>query len=124
MVGHLIAGADKTNRTALAWVTNTMGPMREGPSAVLAVAGELSMTARRLGPAVRRADEDLASLRGGPPDVAWQALATARQHAGAARHDLRQVLAQRTAAQPSALAAALPSHLRLAPQRTSAGPQR
>ena len=116
--------ADKTNRTALAWVTNTMGPQREGPSAVLAVAEELSMTARRLGPAVRRADEDLARHRGGPPDLAQQALATARQHAGAARTELRQVLAQRTAAQPSVLAAALPSHPRMAPSRNSVGRQR
>ena len=118
------SAADKTNPTALAWVTNTMSPVREGPSAVFAVAGELSMTARLLGPAVRRAEEDLARHRGGPPDLAQQALATARQHAGAARQDLRHVLAQRTAAQPSVLAASLPSHPRLAPSRNSDGRQR
>ena len=115
--------ADKTNPTALAWVTNTIGPMRLGPSAVLAVAGELSMTARLLGPAVKRADEDLARHHGGPPDLAQQALATACQHAGAARHDLRQVLAQRTAA-PSVLAASLLFHPRSAPSRNSVGRQR
>jgi len=115
---------DRTNPTALAWVTNTMGPMRLSPSAVFAAAGKLSMTARLLVPAVRRADEDLARHRGAPADLAQQALATARQHAGADRHDLRQVLAQRTAAQPCVLAASLPSHPRLAPSRNSVGRQR
>ena len=116
--------AASSNRTALAWVTNTMGTMRDGPSAVLAIAGKLSMTARLLGPAVRQADQDLARHRSGSPDLAQQALVAARQHAGAARSELRKVLAQRTAGQPSVLTAALPSHPRMAPPRNSAGPQR
>lgn len=116
--------ADRRNRTSLAWVTTAMGPGRENPVAVRVLAGELSVTARLLGPAVRQADQDLAGHRSNRADPARQALATARQHAGAARTELREVLAQRAATQPAVFPAALASHPRSAPPRRHTGPQR
>ncbi len=91
--------ADRTNQSRLAWVTSTMGPEREGPPAVLAVAEELKMAARQMAPAVKQAALDLSDHATGAADPAQDALAAARRHAGAARSELRQVLAQRTMAQ-------------------------
>ena len=110
--------ADRSNPTKLAWVTSTMGPERERPPAVLAVAEELSLAARQAAPSIRQAAQYLSSHATGAADAAQGALAAARRHAGAARSELRQVLAQRTAAQPGVLAGLLPSHPQMAPPRT------
>lgn len=113
--------ADRSNSTRLAWVTSTMGPEREGPPAVLAVAEELSLAARQVAPSVKQAFLDLSDHATGVADAAQSALATARRHAGTARGELRQVLAQRTAALPGVLARELPSHPQLAPARRALG---
>jgi hypothetical protein len=107
--------ADRSNPTKLAWVTGTMGPVREGPPAVVAVAEELSFAARQVEPSVKKAARDLSDHATRAADVAPSALAAARRHAGAARSELRQVLARRTLGQPGVLAGELPSHPRLAP---------
>ena len=106
--------ADRTNPTRLSWVTSTMGPEREAPPVVLAVAEELSLAARQVAPAVKHAALDLSDHTTGAADPAQHALAMARRHAGAARSELRQVLAERTIAQPGVLAGQLPSHPRSA----------
>jgi hypothetical protein len=120
----LIPGvADPRSSTATSWVTATMGPQRDGPPAVVATAGELSTAARRVAPALRRAGEDLQRHAAAAPSPSQQAAAAARGYAGAARVQLRQALADRTARQPAPLAAALPAHPRSARPR-AAGPHR
>lgn len=113
--------ADRGNPTRLAWVTSTMGPERDELPAVLAVAEQLALAARQVAPSIQQGARDIGSHATRPADAAQGALAAARRHAGAARSELRQVLAQRTAAQPSVLAGELPSHPQLAPPRTAAG---
>lgn len=113
--------ADRSNPTRLAWVTSTMGSEREGPLVVLAVAEELALAARQVAPSVKQASLDLSDHATRAADAAQSALATARRHAGAARGELRQVLAQRTAALPGVLAGDLPSHPQLAPPRRAPG---
>ncbi len=58
----LVPGTTNERSTnTISWVTATMGgPHRDGPPAIAAGAGELSMTARRVAPAVRQVGEDLA----------------------------------------------------------------
>jgi hypothetical protein len=120
----LIPGiADPHSDTAISWVTATMGPQRDDPPAVVAGAGELSMTARRIAPALRRAGEDLLRHAAAAPSPSQQATAAARRSAGAARVELRKALAERTTSQPVVLASDLPSHPRYAPPR-AAGPKR
>jgi hypothetical protein len=109
--------ADPRSNTAISWVTATMGPQRDGPPAVVAGAGELSMTARRIAPALRRAGEDLLRHAAAAPSLTQQATAAARRYAGAARVELRKALAERTTSQPAVLASDLPSHPRYAPPR-------
>ena len=115
--------ADRSNPTKLAWVTSTMGPERDGPPTVLVVAEELSLAAQQVAPSVKQAARDLRSHSTGASDEAQSALAAARRHAGAARSELRQVLAQRTAAQPGVLAGELPSHPMLAPPANLSRPR-
>ncbi|CAB4896339.1 MAG: hypothetical protein F2825_00200 [Actinobacteria bacterium] len=120
----LIPGvADPRSSTASTWVTATMGPRRDGPPAVVTAAGELSVTARRIAPALRRAGEDLLRSAAVPPTPTQQATIAARRYAGAARVELRQALTDRTARQPAPLAPALPAHPRSAPPR-AVGPHR
>jgi hypothetical protein len=120
----LIPGvADPRSSTATSWVTATMGPRRDGPPAVVTAAGELSVTARRVAPALRRAGEDLLRSATVPPTPSQQATIAARRYAGAARVELRQALADRTTRQPAPLATALPAHPRSAPPR-AVGPHR
>lgn len=76
--------------TAISWVTVTMGPQRDGPPAVVAAVGALSMTARRVAPALRRAGEDLQRHATAPPSPSQQATAAARAYAGAARGQVRR----------------------------------
>ena len=67
----LIPGvADRRSSTATTWITATMGPQRDGPPAVVTAAGELSVTARRIAPALRRAGEDLLRHATIPPTPA------------------------------------------------------
>jgi hypothetical protein len=115
----LIPGvADPRSSTAITWVTVTMGPGRDGPPAVAAGAGDLSMAARRIAPAVRQASEDMVR-HADAPDPSQQATAAARRYAGAARVELRKALAERTTSQPAVLTPDLPSHPRHAPPRTA-----
>ena len=120
----LIPGvADPRSNTATTWVTATMGPQRDGPPAVVTAAGKLSVTARRVAPALRRAGEDLLRSATVPRTPGQQAMIAARRSAGAARVELRQALADRTARQPAPLATALATHPRSAPPR-AVGPHR
>ena len=109
--------ADARSSTATSWVTATMGPQRDAPPAVVTAAGELSVTARRVAPALRRAGEDLLRSATAPAAPRQQATIAARRSAGAARAELRQALASRTARQPAPMAASLPAHPRSAPPR-------
>lgn len=109
--------ADRRSSTATSWVTVTMGPERDGPPAVVTAAGALSMTARRIAPALRRAGEDLQRHARVPPTASQQVNDAARAYAGAARAELRQMIVDRAARQPAPLAAALPSHPRRSPSR-------
>jgi hypothetical protein len=121
----LIRGSTGEHRTAtIGWVTASMGPGRDGPPHVVAAAGTLSTTARRVAPAVRRAGEELMRHAAAPPTPAQQALIAARRHAGAARVELRTALADRSARQPGSFTAELPSHPALAPPPRAAGPHR
>lgn len=120
----LIPGvADPRSSTATTWVTATMGPQRDGPPEVVTAAGELSMAARRVAPPLRRAGEDLLHSASVSRNATQEAAIAARRYAGAARVELRQALADRTARQPAPLAAALPAHPRSAPPR-AVGPHR
>lgn len=122
----LVPGTTSEHSTnTISWVTATMGgPDRDCPPAVAAGAEELSMTARRVAPAVRQVGEDLARHAAVLPTPTQQAMIAARRHVGVARVELRQALADRTARQPGVLAAQLPSHPRLAPPPRMTGPQR
>jgi hypothetical protein len=116
----LIPGiADPHARTAVTRVTATMGPQRDGPPAVVASAGQLSTTARRIAPALRRAGEDLWRHAASAPSPTQQATVAARRYARAARVELRKALAERTTSQPAVLASDLPSHPRHAPPRAA-----
>jgi len=116
--------ADARNRTNLQWVTTTMGPRRNDLATVQHLAGQLARTAGQVEPAVQAARADLARHTTRPPDAARQAAAAARSHVGAARAELRAVLARRLSEQPVPLSAPLPSHPRLAPGQRAAGPRR
>jgi len=116
--------ADPRSSTATSWVTASMGPQRDGPPAVTAAVGVLSMTARQVAPALRRAGQDLQQHAAAGPSPSQQAAAVARSYAGAARVQLRQALADRTARQPAPLAAALSAHPRTAPPRLPRPPHR
>lgn len=109
--------ADRSNRGTLSWVTATMGPQRADPPEVIQRAGQLSVTARLVAPAVRQAEADLAQHVVGKSSLQQLALLTARRHAGAARDELRTALNSRIAAQPTVSAGALSQHPRSAPQR-------
>jgi hypothetical protein len=115
---------DGRHRTDLQWVTATMGSRRDGPPAVQHLAGQLARAAGQVEPAVRAARADLARHSTSRPDTAVKATAAARRHVGAARAELRAVLAQRLAEQPVPLAAQLPAHPRLAPGPHVTGPHR
>jgi len=110
----------------VAWVTASMvDQKRRGePSQIATATGQLSMTTRRIAPAVRTAAADLARDERAKPDPRQTALITARRHVGAARDDLRTALNNRTVAQAAPLSAAWPAHPRdaLPPQRS--GPKR
>jgi len=121
----LIPGSTGEHRTAtIGWVTASMDPGRDGPPHVVAAAGTLSTTARRVAPAVRLVGEELMRHAAAPPTPAQQALIAARRHARAARVELRTALADRSARHPGALVAELPSHPALAPPPRSSGRHR
>jgi len=109
--------ADRSNSGTLSWVTATMGPQRADPPEVIQRAGQLSVTARLVAPAVRQAEADLAHHVVGKPSPQQLALSAARRHAGAARNELRTALNSRIAAQPSVSVGALSQHPRSAPRR-------
>lgn len=81
---------DPRSSATIGWVTVTRGPQRDRPPAVVPAAGALSMTARRVAPALRRAGEDLQRHVTAPPTASQQATAAARAYADAARSQLRQ----------------------------------
>jgi len=87
----LVPGTTSERSTnTISWVTATMaGPHRDGPPAIAAGTGELSMTARGVVPAVRQAAEDLARHAAALPTPVQQATIAARRHVGAARGELR-----------------------------------
>lgn len=116
--------ADARNRSNLQWVTTTMGPRLSGPAVVQQLAGQLARTAGQVEPAVQVARAALARHTSRPPDGVRRAAAVARSHVGAARAELRAVLAQRLSERPVPLSAPLPSHPRLAPGLGAAGPRR
>jgi len=122
----LVPGTTSERSTnTISWVTATMaGPHRDGPPAIAAGTGELSMTARRAAPAVRQAAQDLARHAVALPTPTQQATIAARRHVGAARGELRAALADRTVRQPGVLASPLPSHPQLAPPPRATGPHR
>lgn len=116
--------ADRRNKHNLMWVTSTMQPAQGGPPLVQQLASELARVAEQIEPGVRTANQNLARHTVAATDPATRAAAAARNQAGAARAQLRAVLAQRMTEQPPALAYALSSHPRLAPAPKMSGPRR
>jgi hypothetical protein len=106
--------------SALAWVTPRMVPHHDGPPAVQRTARQLTAAAAEVGSAVRQAQRQLHRHRTGRDDP-QRAVATAVQHAGLARSQLRAALNQRLSEQPTVVSAALPTHPRLAPHRPNRG---
>lgn len=121
----LVPGISSEHHSAQAsmWVTATMGPHRDTPPQVVVDAGQASVTARRIAPAIRQAGEALAR-HAAVPSQGRQALVAARRHAGAAQAELRAALSKRMSDQPAVLAGELPSHPRLAPPARFSGPHR
>ena len=114
--------ADKSNRSNLLWVTDSMRSQSwtDGPPKVLARAETLARAGERVGSGVREAQCELSRHeRAAEPDQA--AAVAARSHAGAARAELREVLARQQMHQPAPLSSPLPAHPRLAPDRPGTG---
>ena len=114
--------SDRRNTRHLLWVTDKMRApsWADGPPRVLAATETLARAGERAGPAVREAQLELGRHQqaAGP---AQAAAAAARAHVGGARAQLRAVLAQEQLHRPAPLAAPLPSHPRLAPERPLPG---
>lgn len=110
---------DRRNNDHLMWVTDSMrgSSLTDGPPRVLDAAHALARAGDRVGPAVREAQSELGRHQQSI-EPAQTAAAAARAHVGAARAQLREVLAQQ---QPAPLAPALPSHPRLASDRPGPG---
>ena len=113
------SAADKTNKTNLLWMPSRgSGPGREdGAPAVLEHASVVASAAEGVAPGVRAAQAALDEHRVQVVDPARQAAAQARSHVGAARTQLRAVLAQQAGSFPPPLSSPLPSHPRLATGR-------
>jgi len=111
---------DKRNNT-LMWVTDSMrgSSWTDGPPRVLDASHALARAGDPVGPAVREAQFEL-SRHQQRTEPAQTAAAAARANVGAARAQLREVLAQQQH-QPVPLTPALPSHPRLAPDRPGPG---
>lgn len=107
----------RSNPTALSWVTVGMGPQADGPPAVHRGAIELVRAGAAVGIAARTAEQALSRHQAVEPTSSQRAVATAVTHAGAARNELRAVLAQRVNDLPAALAGPLPTHPRMAAVR-------
>ena len=107
---------DKQQTSTISWVTVTMRAHRDVPPAIAMGAGQLASTARRLAPALRHATDEFTRHSRSAPRSTQQAVLDARRHVGAARLELRQALAARTASHPSVLGAQLASHPRLSGQ--------
>lgn len=116
---------DKRNTSDLLWVTDSMRSTSwtAGPPKVLATAEQLTRAGERVGPGVREAQFEL-SRHQQATEPAQAAAAAARAHVGAARAQLREVLAQQQLTQPAPLASQLPAHPRLAPERPLPGRSR
>jgi len=107
----------RSNPTALSWVTVSMGPQADGPPAVHRGALELVRAGAAVGIAARSAEQALSRHQAVEPTSSQRAVATALTSAGAARNELRAVLAQRVNDLPAALAGPLPTHPRMAAVR-------
>ena len=116
------SAADRSNKNNLRWVTASMrsASWTDEPPKVLATAEQLTRAGERVGPGVREAQFEL-SRHQQATEPAQAAAAAARAHVGAARAQLREVLAQQQLTQPAPLASALPAHPRLAPERPLPG---
>lgn len=87
------SAADRTNPTRLAWVTVTMNPAGNDPPAVHDLAKRLARAGQDLRPALQSAHGDI-HRHAAAPNATGQAATAARQHAGAARAELRVALGQ------------------------------
>ena len=114
--------ADKSNRSNLLRVTDGMRSQSwtDGPPKVLAAAETLARAGERVGPGARQAQVELSRHQRATEPTQAAAVA-ARAHAGAARAQLREVLARQQMHQPTPLSALLPAHPRLAPERLGTG---
>jgi hypothetical protein len=117
------SSADKRNQTNLMWVTNQSRERgwQAGVPQVQQDASALAWAAEAVGPGVRTATAALVQHQEQVVNPAQQAAAQARQHAGAARAQLRDVLAQQATRLPPPLSSQLPSHPRLAPDAPARG---
>ena len=114
---------DKRNTSALMWVTDSMRSpsWTAGPPQVLSAAETLARAGERVGPGVREAQFELSRHQRAAEPIQATAAAAARAHVGAARAQLREVLAQQQLHQPAPLASPLPAHPRLAPDGPVSG---
>ena len=118
----LVPSAGDKRDNHLLWVTDSMRSQSwtDGPPTVLAAAETLARAGERVGPGVRQAQVEL-SRDQRATEPAQAAAVAARTHAGAARAQLREVLARQQMHQPAPLSSPLLAHPRLAPERPGTG---
>jgi hypothetical protein len=117
------SSADEHNSTNLLWVTSQSRQRgwRDGVPQVQQDASAVARAAEAVGPGVRTATAALVQHQEQVVDPARQAAAKARQHLGAARAQLRDVLTAQAGRVPPPLSSPLPSHPRLAPDAPTRG---
>ncbi len=109
------ARPSRSNTTSLSWVSPaSMGAPTDGPPAVHRAAADLVRAGEAVRAAARVAERAPSPTQAVAPTSSQRALAAAITHAGAARNELRAVLAQRVEDHPDALAGPLPTHPRVA----------
>ncbi|MBC7374028.1 MAG: hypothetical protein H7323_08575 [Frankiales bacterium] len=117
------SAADSTNQSNLLWVPHrdSGGAIRDGMPVVQQQASAVARAAERVPPAVRTAQAMLDQHQAQVVDPAGRAAAQARRHVGAARAQLREVLAQQAGIFPPPLSSPLLAHPRLAPDEPVSG---
>lgn len=116
------SAADKTNKSSLLWVpSRESGGGRDSTPVVQQHASALARAAEGVSPGVRTAQAALDQHQVRIVDPVREAAAQARSHAGMARAQLREVLAQQAGTVPPPLSSPLPAHPRLAPNGPTVG---
>jgi hypothetical protein len=117
------SAADESNTTNLLWVPSRGSGRgrKDGTPVVQQHASAVARAAEGVAPGVRTARAALDQHQVQIVDPARRAAAQARSHVGAARAQLRGVLAQRAGTFPPPLSSPLPSHPRLAPDGPVSG---